>query len=163
MCVWCYIWYAVVNIRHIVSHRICMPSIHIPLFLFLLLLHSIHQNLNVPCIKVGKGRKESEHRTLVVLVPIKHPLSIEHFDMQNAFCYPNWWNHCRYDFFFFILLCSRWFHCLFRECNFSFHSISSFTTKSTGSKTIRSFIEFYDLCTLTHTLSLSLCPSLAWR
>lgn len=95
MCVWCYIWYAVVNIRHIVSHRICMPSIHIFFFIFLLLLHSIHQNLNVPCIKLGKGRKENEHQTLVVLVPIKNPLSIEHFDMQNAFCYPNWWNHCR--------------------------------------------------------------------
>lgn len=41
----------------------------------------------------------------------------------------------------------------------SFHFISSFTTKSTGSKTIRSFIQFYDLCIHSYSSS-SLCRAL---
>lgn len=87
--------------------------------------------------KQNKGYRKAHTNVVEVQSKIHFQLNI--FDMQNVFCYPN-------DEIIWSLFARQPFSLLVVEM-ISFHSISPFTTKSTGSKTIRSFIQFYDLCT----------------
>lgn len=80
--------------------------------------------------------------------------------MQNVFCYPI--DNIIFGSFVTMSMeieCDSLWNDL-SHCFVSFHSISSFTTKSTGSKTIRSLIQFYDLCPYSffHSLFLSRPP-----